>query len=223
MKSSVILLATLLGCLLSSAQADEISGPHRVTLSDESWGTIYYVPTELHDYKYVRNVDTGQREMQSPLGHVKIVDSGIGAYELQGPKHHIKVEGNSTSVKVTFQGQTYQFHKDGHNLMVHSPKGNITYKIVGEDLNVEGTFGKTLIHNKDGVYSVTSPKGAYSYTPLAGGGFEVKGGPLMKHPGLYRGALFSTAGVGVFVDFKKLDPENPLFNFLEFTPLMEYR
>ena len=222
MKSSVVLLATLLCGLLPGAGADPISGPHRMTLADEAWGTIYYEPRVLKDYSYVRDNDGHRRELVSSLGTVKIIDTGIGAYELKGPKETIKVEGGSTQVQVTFKGQTYHFARDGRKLQVEWPKNHLTYQVSGDDVSVQGNFGQTRIHSLNGHYQVTSPKGDYSYTPLDGGGFQVKGGPLMKHPGLYRGAVFSSDGVGVFVDFIKLDSQNPLFPFLEFDSLLNF-
>jgi len=223
LKFSHFIGAALIASLLSLAQADEVSGPHRMTLSNESWGSLFYVPGEMHNYRYVRNVETGHREMESPLGKVCIAETGIGTYEIRGPKDTIKVEASSSSVKVGFQGHNYEFSREGKRLVVRAPKHNLSFQESNGDMVIEGDFGKTQIRLKQGSYFVTSPRGAYSYVPLEGGGFEVKGGPLRLHPGIYRGATFSTAGVGILVDFKKLDPDNQLFHFLEFEPLLQFR
>jgi hypothetical protein len=213
----------LVGLLLcGTVAADELSGPRRMTLSNESWGTIYYVPNNLHEYKYHRDVNSGVRVMTSALGRVEVDDTGIGGYTIKGPKTSIHVEGSSTSVKVTFEGKVHEFTHDGKNFWVRTPKEPMHYTFTQHDIIVEGEFGKTTITEKNGNYSVNSPKGHYSYVPLGDGGFEVKGGPLARHPGLYRGAIFETAGVGVFIDFKKLDPDSPLFRFLEFSPILEH-
>jgi len=227
-KASSVLFASLLTCLaLAPVKADEVSGPSRMTLADEGWGTIYYVPSQLVTYRYTRNTETGEREMTSNLGKVKIFEAGIGAYDVVGPKTSLKVEGSSSSVKVTFKKKVYTFARetthDGAELKVTTPGGSYRYTNVGDDITATGPFGKTTIRNKNGSYMVKSPKGDYNYTPLDGGGFEVKGGPLMSHPGLYRGASFSVDGVGVFVDFRKMDPDNPLFRFLEFQPQLQFK
>jgi hypothetical protein len=224
MKASSVLFASLLVCLpLLGSGADDVSGPHRMTLADEAWGTIYYVPSQLNTYRYTRNTETGQREMTSNKGKVKIAEAGIGAYDLIGPKHNLKVEGSSQDVKVTLDKKVYLFSHSAAGLKITTPNGTYNYTNVGDDITASGPFGKTVIRNKNGQYLVTSPKGDYSYTPLDGGGFEVKGGPLMSHPGLFRGASFSVDGVGVFVDFRKMDPDNPLFRFLEFSPQLEFK
>ena len=223
-KASSVLFASLLTCLpLVPALADEVSGPTRMTLADEGWGTIYYVPSQLVTYRYTRNTETGEREMTSSKGKVKIFEAGIGAYDIVGPKTSLKVEGSSSAVKVTFNKKVYTFNHDGKTLKISAPDGAYTYSNNGHDITATGPFGKTTIRSKDGAYLVKSAKGDYSYTPLDGGGFEVKGGPLMSHPGLYRGAFFNADGVGVFVDFRKMDPENPLFRFLEFQPQLQFK
>ncbi|MBN9418247.1 hypothetical protein ABS71_14365 [bacterium SCN 62-11] len=223
MKASSVLFAGLLTCLPLAVGADDVSGPRRMTLADEAWGTLYYVPSTLVTYRYTRNTESGEREMSSNQGKVKIFEAGIGAYDVVGPKHKLKVEGTSSDVKVTFDKGVYTFSHSAAGLKITTPKGNYNYTNVGEDITSTGPFGKTLIRNKNGHYTVTSPKGDYSYTPLEGGGFEVHGGPLMNHPGLYRGACFSVDGVGVFIDFRKMDPDNALFRFLEFQPQLEYK
>ena len=223
MKASSVLFASLLTCLPLAVRADDVSGPGRTTLTDEAWGTIFYVPSQLVTYRYTRNTETGQRELSINQGKVKISEAGIGAYDLLGPKHKLQVEGSSSDVKVTFDNQVYTFSHSPAGLKIVTPKGTYNYTNVGEDITASGPFGKTVIRNKNGQYLVTSPKGEYSYTPLDGGGFEVKGGPLRGHPGLYRGACFSLGGVGVFIDFRKMDPDNALFRFLEFQPQLEYR
>lgn len=194
-----------------------------MTLADEAWGTIYYVPSQLNTYRYTRNTETGEREMTSNKGKVKIFESGIGAYDLVGPRHSLKVEGSSQDVKVTFNKKVFVFAHSPAGLKITTPAGPYAYTNVGETITASGPFGKTVIRNDHGHYIVTSPKGEYSYTPLEGGGFEVKGGPLASHPGLFRGASFNVDGVGVFVDFRKLDPDNPLFRFMEFSPQMEFK
>ena len=45
----------------------------------------------------------------------------------------------------------------------------------------------------------------------------------MGHTYLIRGAIFQDAGVGVLIDFKKFAPESPIFRFMEWIPLLEYR
>jgi hypothetical protein len=221
--SPFLITALILGCTLA-APADEVSGPHRMTLSDESWGTIFYVPQELKDYKYTRSVDSGKRRMITPKGDFEFAEIGIGGHTIQGPKGHlISVEGNSSNAKVTLDGQLYEFIHDGEKFHVKLPKNPIEYRFEAHDIVIEGNFGKTVIHEQGGNYVVTSPKGKYSYTPSSDGGFEVKGGPLATHPGMYRGAIFDLGGVGVFVDFKKLDTKSPLFRFLEFSPMLEVR
>ena len=223
-KASSVLFASLLTCLaLAPARADEISGPSRMTLADEGWGTIYYVPSQLVTYRYTRNTETGEREMSSNQGKVKILEAGIGAYEIVGPKTSLKVEGSSNDVKVTFNKKAYSFTHDAGTLKISSPEGVYAYYHVADDITATGPFGKTTVRNKNGAYVVKSPKGDYNYTPLNDGGFEVKGGPLMSHPGLYRGAFFNVDGVGVFVDFRKMDPDNPLFRFLEFQPQLQFK
>ena len=223
MKASSVLFASLLTCLPLAAGADEVSGPGRITLVDEAWGTVYYVPSQLVTYRYTRNTETGEREMSSNHGKVKIFEAGIGAYHVVGPKHKLDVEGSSSEVKVTFDQKAFTFSHSPAGLKIVTPKGTYNYTNVGEDITAVGPFGKTMIRNKNGHYLVNSPKGEYSYTPLDGGGFEVKGGPLMSHPGLYRGACFTIDGVGVFIDFRKMDPDNALFRFLEFQPQLEYK
>ena len=223
-KASSVLFASLLTCMaLAPVMADEVSGPSRMTLADEGWGTIYYVPSQLSTYRYVRNTETGEREMISNLGKVKIFEAGIGAYDIVGPKTSLKVEGSSGAVKVTFKKKVYTFNHEGKILKIRTPDGDYTYNNQGDDISVTGPFGKTTIHYKEGSYLVKSPRGDYSYTPLDGGGFEVKGGPLMSHPGLYRGACFNVDGVGVFVDFRKMDPDNLLFRFLEYQPQLQFK
>lgn len=194
-----------------------------MTLADEAWGTIYYVPSQLNTYRYTRDTETGQREMTSNRGKVKILEAGIGAYEVIGPKHRLTIEGSSQDVKVSLDKKLFVFAHSPAGLKVTTPGGLYTYTNIGEDITATGPFGKTIIRNKNGHYLVTSPKGEYSYTPLDGGGFEVKGGPLMSHPGLFRGASFSVDGIGIFVDFRKMDPDNPLFRFLEFSPQLEFK
>ncbi|MBX3172699.1 MAG: hypothetical protein KF760_35200 [Candidatus Eremiobacteraeota bacterium] len=223
MKASSVLFAGLLACMSIQTGADEVSGPFRMTLADEAWGTIYYVPSQLVTYRYTRNSETGEREMSSKHGKVKIFEAGIGAYDVVGPKHSLKVEGSSSEVKVTFDNKVYTFSHSPAGLKITTPKDSYHYANKGEDISAVGPFGRTLIRNQNGHYHVTSPKGEYSYTPLEGGGFEVKGGPLMSHPGLYRGASFTIDGVGVFIDFRKMDPDNALFRFLEFQPQLEYK
>lgn len=224
MKTSPILITALILGSSLAASADEVSGPSRMTLSDESWGTIFYVPQELKDYKYTRSVESGKRSIVTPKGNFEFDEIGIGGHTIKGPKGHlISVEGNSSNAKVTLDGQLYEFVHDGQKFHVKMPKAPLEYRIEGADIVIEGNFGKTLIHEQGGNYSVTSPHGKYSYTPSPDGGFEVKGGPLASHPGIYRGAIFDLGGVGVFVDFKKLDTKSPLFRFLEFTPMLEVR
>jgi len=228
LKASSVLFASLLTCLpLVPAPADEVSGPSRMTLVEEGWGTIYYVPSQLVTYRYTRNTESGEFELTSNKGKVKIFEAGIGAYDIVGPKSSLKVEGSSSSVKVTFNKKIYTFARetthDGADLKITTPSSSYLYSNVGEDISASGPFGKTTIRGKAGRYLIKSPKGDYSYTPLQDGGFEVKGGPLMRHPGLYRGASFSVDGVGVFVDFRKMDPENPLFRFLEFQPQLQFK
>lgn len=216
------LLTTLLIATTLTAGADEISGPNRLTLADESWGSLYYVPSTLKDYKYTRDAANNRREMTSRFGKFTILDSGIGAYEISGPKASLKVEGTASEVKVTFQGKNFEFRHDADTLQMIAPNDRLTYRVQGPIITSEGKFGKTTITEKGGNYTVTSPKGGYSYTPTADGGFEVHGGPLRQHPGLFRGALFEVGGLGIFVDFRKMDPVSPLFRFLDFAPLLEY-
>ena len=161
--------------------------------------------------------------MSSNQGKVKISEAGIGAYDVVGPKHRLHIEGSSSEVKVTFDKKVFTFSHSPAGLKLVTPKGTYNYTNVGEDITASGPFGKTMIRNKNGNYLVTSPKGEYVYTPLEGGGFEVKGGPLRSHPGLYRGANFTVDGIGVFIDFRKMDPDNALFRFLEFQPQLEYK
>lgn len=219
-----LIITSLFGSLLCCglATADDISGPHRQTLADESWGSLYYVPTKLKNYRYQRNTDNGSRSMQSSFGKVEIQETGIGSYCLVGPQGTIKVSGSSSKVEVEDHGKKFYFVRDGVNFKVVGEKKPLNFINQGPNIRIEGAFGTTLIEEKNGNYHVTSPKGTYDYIPSADGGFEVKGGPLASHPGLFRGALFEMAGVGVFIDFKKMDPESPLFRFLEFGPMLEH-
>lgn len=59
-----LLLTALSGIGLS----DELSGPGRQSVSNESWGSAYYVPMELRDYSYHRDVTANLRVIKSGHG-----------------------------------------------------------------------------------------------------------------------------------------------------------
>ena len=223
MKIRTILAAALtLGCLFT-ASADEISGPGRQTLNSESWGSIYYVPIELKDYEYRRGSETGKRSMTSHFGKVDISDNGLGQYELTYPKGKVVVEGSPNLTKVSFFGQNYQFSRAANVFTVKTPSEEIVYKFESHAITVSGKKGVLKVVEKEGVYTAAGPSGHYSYTPTDNGGFTVKGGPLGNFPYFYRGVLLHSAGVGVFIDFKKLDGENPMFKLIDWAPILEVK
>lgn len=211
----------VLTALALPVQADELSGPGRLSLANEAWGSIYYVPQELQEYQYQRQVEAGIRTMTSHFGKVTMNDSGLGNYQLAFPHGKASVEGNAESARVEFFGGKYEFAHDQDHFTVKTPEDEIHYTFAPHLITAVGKKGTLKITDKDGDYRVESPMGQYTYTPTPDGGFTVKGGPLAKHPYLYRGVLFEDAGVGIFIDFKKLDPTSPLFKFIEWTPMMQ--
>ena len=219
------LLLSLL--LLGVAGADDLSGPRHVTLVTESWGTVYYAPAELKDYDYTPDPEKGTRVIQSPLGKVTIAEAGIGAYAVDFPKGKLSVEGGAGRVKVDFLGKSYEFARTRNatadELLIKMPQDEIRYSMSGNTITIGGPHGQTVIRGGEGDYQVESPAGRYSYLPTEGGGFKVRGAPLVRFPYLYRGATFQAAGVGIFIDFKKLDPENLLFRFTEWEPMLAFR
>lgn len=208
--------------LAVSALADDISGPLRMTLVTESWGTVYYLPADLKDYDYTPG--EGLRTMVGKLGKVTIADAGIGSYNVTFPKGSMQVEGVKGGAKVTFFGQKYSFLrvKEGEvdELRVTTPTDTIRYVMTPHAIAINGKKGHTKITETEGDYQVVSSAGTYSYKPTDSGGFSIRGAPLVRFPYLWRGALFQSAGVGVFIDFKKLDPGEVLFRFSEWQPML---
>lgn len=203
--------------------SDDISGPLRKTLTEESWGSIYYVPTELKDYDYSRNVLDGTRVVESALGKVVIKDAGIGSFEITYPDTTLTVDSSKEGVRVKFRNQTYEFLKSGHTMTFKLPDDEIRYAHTETEFVINGKKGTTKIVERDGNYHMESPVGVFSYVPDPDGGFKVRGAPAVKHTYLMRGAIFQDSGVGVLIDFRKLDPESPIFRFMEWIPLFEYR
>ncbi len=203
--------------------SDDISGPLRKTLTEESWGSIYYVPTELKDYDYSRNVMDGTREIQSALGKVVIKDAGIGSFEVKYPDTTLTVDSSKDGIRVKFRNQTYEFLKAGHTMTFKLPDDEIRYAHTATEFVISGKKGTTKIVERDGNYHMESPVGVFSYVPDPDGGFKVRGAPAVKHTYLMRGAIFQDAGVGVLIDFRKFDPESPIFRFMEWIPIFEYR
>jgi hypothetical protein len=215
-----LLLTALSGIGLS----DELSGPGRQSVSNESWGSVYYVPMELRDYSYHRDVTANLRLIKTGHGEVRITDNGLSHYEFQFPDGKASIDSVGQTTKVTFHGKNYEFVHKADGFVVKTPDDEIHYKFGPHTIVATGKRGTTKVTEKDGDYKVESPVGVYTYTPTgADGGFTVKGGPLARHPYMLRGALFEDSGVGFFVDFKKLDPDSLLFKFLEWSPLLEIR
>lgn len=219
MLRAIFLAAVLLAV---AAFADELSGPLRMTLVTESWGTVFYLPPELKDYDYTPG--EGVRVISGKLGKVTIAEAGIGSYNITFPKGSMQVEAVKGGAKVTFFGKQYSFLrvKEGEvdELRVTTPDDSIRYVMTPHAIHISGKQGHTKITESEGDYQVVSSAGKYSYTPTAEGGFKVRGAPLVRFPYLYRGALFKSAGVGVFIDFKKLDPGEVLFRFAEWQPML---
>lgn len=216
----VFFLAALF--LAVAAFADELSGPLRMTLVTESWGTVFYLPPELKDYDYTPG--EGVRVLQGKPGKTTITEAGIGSYNITFPKGSLQVEAVKGGARVTFFGKKYSFLrvKEGEvdELRVTTPDDNIRYVMTPHAISIDGRLGHTKIIETEGDYQVHSSAGKYSYTPTAEGGFKVRGAPLVRFPYLYRGAIFKSAGVGVFIDFKKLDPGELLFRFSEWQPML---
>ncbi len=214
---ALALIATL------PALADDISGPLRKTLTEETWGTIYYVPQELKDYDYSRDVMNGVRTVDSKLGKVTIKDAGIGSFEIAFPDTTMTIDSTKDDVTVKFRNQTYKFAKTPSTLTVTVPDDEIKYVGSSNEYVISGKKGVTKIVEHDGNYQMESPNGVFSYVPDPDGGFKVRGAPAVGHTYLIRGAIFQDAGVGVLIDFKKFAPESPIFRFMEWIPLLEYR
>lgn len=204
------------------ALCDDLSGPLRRTLTDEDWGTIYYVPQELKDYDYARDAVNGVRTVESKLGKVTITDAGIGSFDIQYPDTKLSVDSSKDSVVVTFRNQVYKFLKSDKTMTVVLPDDEISYSGNGTEFVISGKKGTTKIVERDGNYHMESPVGVFSYVPNPDGGFKVRGAPAVQHTYLIRGALFQDAGVGVFIDFKKFKSDSPIFRFMEWIPLLEY-
>lgn len=218
--ASILLFTALLSL---PGLSDDISGPLRKTLTEESWGSIYYVPTELKDYDYSRNVTDGTRVVESALGKVVIKDAGIGSFEITYPDTTLTVDSSADGVRVKFRNQSYEFLKSEHTMTYKLPDDEIRFAQTGTELVITGKKGTTKIVERDGNYHMESPKGVFSYVPDPEGGFKVRGAPAVGHTYLLRGAIFQDAGVGVLIDFRKFAPDSPIFRFMEWIPLFEYR
>lgn len=204
--------------------ADDISGPLRKTLTEETWGTIYYVPQELKDYDYSRDSLNGKRVIESKLGKVVIQDTGIGSFRIDYPDTTLTLDSTHDGVTIKFRNQTYKIVKDGPNSMtVTLPDDEIKYAATATEFVISGRKGITKIVERDGNYHMESPVGVFSYVPDPDGGFKVRGAPAVQHTYLIRGAIFQDAGVGVLIDLRKFAPESPIFRFMEWIPLMEHR
>lgn len=203
--------------------ADELSGPGRISVCNESWGAVYYAPMYLRDYSYRREVDQNLRLMTTHHGQVKILDNGLGRYEISFVHSKASVEGTAGEAKVVFGGKTYEFLRKGDTFLIKTPEDTITYKFQPHQIVITGKRGTTKITEKEGDYRIESPQGVYTYNPVGSDGFDVKGGPLARHTYIFRGALFEEEGVGFFIDFKKLDPDSLLFRFVEWAPLLEFQ
>lgn len=201
--------------------ADEFSGPSHITLITEDWGTLYYVPGDLHDYEFGRSGDGAVRSLTSHLGKVTMNDATLGQIELTSGHGKTVIESGPGSAKVTYLGAKYEFVHENNTFRIKTPTDDILYTFAPHLITVTGKKGKLTIADSQGDYRVESPMGVYTYKPTPNGGFVVKGGPLAKHPYLFRGATFEDSGAGVFIDFKKLDPSSPLFKLIDWSPMME--
>jgi len=205
-----------------AALADDLSGPLRMTFASEAWGTVFYLPAELKDYDYTPG--EGVRTVTSKLGKVTIQEAGIGSYNITFPKGSMQVEAVPGGAKVNFFGQKYSFVRtkagEVDELRVTTPDDSIRYVMTPHTIAIDGKKGHTRITESEGDYQVQSSAGKYSYTPTEGGGFKVRGAPAVRFPYLWRGAIFKSAGVGVLIDFKKLDPGDVLFRFSEWQPML---
>lgn len=220
LKRTLILLALI----ALPAFCDDISGPLRRTLTEESWGTIYYVPQELKDYDYTRNVENGTRTIESKLGKVTITDTGIGSFKIDYPDTTLTLDSDQDSVTIKFRNQTYKIVKTGPKSMtITLPDDEIKYAATETEFVISGQKGTTKIVERDGNYHMESPVGVFSYVPDPNGGFKVRGAPAVQHTYMIRGAIFQDAGVGVLIDLRRFAPEAPIFRFMEWIPLREFR
>lgn len=217
MRRLILILSLLLAA--GPAAADSLSGPLRVTLAEESWGTVYYMPGTLKDYQ-VRTRDN-LRLVTSELGEVRIESDGLGDLRIAAPDGELSLDAGPEGVKVTFQDQSYDFLREGQAFLVRYPDEELHHTFGPSQSTIVGKQGTLEVTETNGDYLIASPAGESTYKVLEDG-FAVTGAPYKRHPYLYRGALFELSGVGVFVDFKKLTPENSMTQFIDWEPILRF-
>lgn len=214
----------LAALLAGPALADNASGPHRVTLVEEPWGTIYYVPGALKDYDYTADTDANVRVMKSAQGTATITGNGLGSYNVTVAKgQEFSVDAGETGqVSVTFGGANYDFKGGPGSFDVTTPKSKTAYRFSDKEDSVTGPRGPMKATRHGGDYHVESSAGVLDYK-VTTKGFSVHGVGVTHHPYLERGARFEKNGIGIFIDYKKLAPDSALMHFVEWDKISEFR
>ncbi|MBI3929850.1 MAG: hypothetical protein HY319_30205 [Armatimonadetes bacterium] len=212
--------AGLVGLLLvGAAAADDLSGPLRVTLSEESWGTLYYVPGALKDYDV--RIEENRWTVTSPLGQVQVTENAAGDLHLRSPQGEMLLRSNPEGLRVDMGKDVYEFLAGPNRFTVRYPGEELLHKFDPAITTISGKAGTLTVTENDGDYRIESPAGISTYDVLPDG-FAVTGAPYKRHPYLYRGALFELAGVGLFVDFKRLTPTNSMTQFIDWEPILRF-
>lgn len=192
MRLSLLVFCSLLRL---AASADERSGPQRVTLVEEPWGTVY----AAEGAKVVR-VEEGRWRIDSSRGPVTVQRQPSG-WLIQAANQNLRVDQQEGGWRFLFNGGRYRLRKDSASVSWTDAQGEtLSYTVDEGGTSVEGVGpqGKLSISTdpSEGKYEINSSAGKSSLNTKK----KLSDGvDLEAHPGLTPGVLLDNEVIGVFI------------------------
>jgi len=187
-------------------------------LFDDSFGSIVYRPGRMGSHRFTVNLDDTLIEAKG--GTVRITRSVQGKVTVSCPGGTFLAETSMGEVRVTFKGKAYRFKTPSADTVTfEGPDDVITYRSSGGagELVVSGRRGAATYKSNLNDFTVVSQAGTSRYRALQGGGYEVDGVPVEKHPYRYWGVAFMLPewNVGAIIEVSRFVPIRGIPRFFD--------
>jgi hypothetical protein len=197
MRTLIPVLAALV--LVNPVSSDQTSGPGRVTLAEEPWGTIYCAQGCR-----INQDATGARWLLETSRGPVSVQRRLNGWLIQAANQNLRVDEESQGAwRFHFNASKYRLEKSPNRVLWSDPASQtLQYNLEegGRSLECEGFQGRiSIVENEAGdTFQIDSTAGQTRVT-IKNQQVEARGISLSQHPYLLPGVLLDNEVVGVYI------------------------